>query len=678
MNEPPHRGTQVRRLIRTGRLVVETLTTQGANLAGVAKRRAVGLGAALLGFVVLGGVLLAVGIGVSSTLTSQALALRCAPAEAPASSSANLVEHYNGAAQRYGLGAMGPAVLAAINRAETRFGRNVAVSTAGAVGWMQFLPSTWAQYGVSVDGDEVPDPNSPADAIYSAANYLSALRKRARERGITDDDELWTRVPRGSGDAAGAIWGYNHLESYVDDVWQHAQQYAREGRVVTDDGELLGVLGGGTAGEHGAAPRTGRVVAATVSGTLPADGYAELGGRTEAEANLLGGLPYMTPLLIVNPKTGASVVASKREFGDGEGDKTLDGHRYAIGLSKSTAAKLGIERDGLVEVRTLDGAGPPLPVECCPEAPIHVGSAGTPTLAWPLPGFEPGSRRFGNQLHPIDGIVKFHSGVDVSAPGGTPILAAAAGRVTYAGWHGGHGNYVCVEHNRVLSTCYAHLSRFAVRKDQVVSQGEVVGYVGTTGKSTGNHLHLEVRVDGEYVDPMKHFDVAAAATPSATPAGGCQPSAYASGPTRERIVQIAVSQLGVSEQPPGSNRTPYGPVGAWCAMFTTWVWERAGIPEVRLESNYAVTSLVEWAKQRAIWHEPPAKPEPGDMIVFDGGGWHIALVERVLPDGTITTINGNGGDHMVARRGPSDPASPGQTLGPGRVAGYIKPPGPQA
>jgi Transglycosylase SLT domain/CHAP domain len=140
---------------------------------------------------------------------------------------------------------------------------------------------------------------------------------------------------------------------------------------------------------------------------------------------------------------------------------------------------------------------------------------------------------------------------------------------------------------------------------------------------------------------------------------------------RGRIVEIAQSQLGVAERPPGSNCTPYGPCDQWCAMFTTWVWARAGIHDVRISSNYSVPNLRDWARRRALW-KPGAHndPQPGDMAVFPG---HVSLVERVVSGGRIVTINGNGVDARVARRGPSDPA----TMPPGGVLGYIVSPGEQ-
>lgn len=115
---------------------------------------------------------------------------------------------------------------------------------------------------------------------------------------------------------------------------------------------------------------------------------------------------------------------------------------------------------------------------------------------------------------PVDGYVtsdygprwgRMHTGIDVAAPGGTPIASAKAGEVIYAAPMGGYGNLVAVDHGDSVVTLYAHQSRIAVVEGQEVAQGDVVGYVGSTGRSTGNHLHFEVRVDGSPRDPRPYL-----------------------------------------------------------------------------------------------------------------------------------------------------------------------------
>ena len=123
----------------------------------------------------------------------------------------------------------------------------------------------------------------------------------------------------------------------------------------------------------------------------------------------------------------------------------------------------------------------------------------------PVDGWK--SSDFGWRYDPFYHRWQLHAGTDFAAPRGTPIWAAASGRVIRAGWNGGYGNYTCIYHGllpngRGLSTCYGHQSAIQVRVGQHVRQGQVIGRVGTTGASTGNHLHFEVRLDGEPVNPL--------------------------------------------------------------------------------------------------------------------------------------------------------------------------------
>ncbi|MCJ2184256.1 M23 family metallopeptidase [Novosphingobium sp. 1949] len=108
---------------------------------------------------------------------------------------------------------------------------------------------------------------------------------------------------------------------------------------------------------------------------------------------------------------------------------------------------------------------------------------------------------YGMRRHPILGYVRMHAGIDFGAPYGSPIHAVAAGRVTFAGRHGGHGNYVRIQHSGGLATGYGHMSRIAVRAGTQVQAGQIIGYVGSTGLSTGPHLHLEAYRDGHTINP---------------------------------------------------------------------------------------------------------------------------------------------------------------------------------
>ena len=137
------------------------------------------------------------------------------------------------------------------------------------------------------------------------------------------------------------------------------------------------------------------------------------------------------------------------------------------------------------------------------EAANSITSTGT--YIWPLPGYSPGSA-YGWRIHPIWGDMRFHAGEDIGAPSGTPILAADSGVATVIPNNGnGYGNYIMINHGGGRVTLYAHMSAFAVSNGATVTQGQVIGYVGSTGNSTGPHLHFEVRVNGATTDPRSYF-----------------------------------------------------------------------------------------------------------------------------------------------------------------------------
>ena len=134
---------------------------------------------------------------------------------------------------------------------------------------------------------------------------------------------------------------------------------------------------------------------------------------------------------------------------------------------------------------------------------------GTSIFQWPLPQSYTITSWFGYREDPFTGEISYHSGTDIGAPGGTPILAAADGTVTIANaidsWGGGYGYHIKMKHNDTHDTLYAHCSSICVTVGQEVKQGEVIGYVGTTGNSTGNHLHFEVWQNGERTDALGFF-----------------------------------------------------------------------------------------------------------------------------------------------------------------------------
>ena len=165
--------------------------------------------------------------------------------------------------------------------------------------------------------------------------------------------------------------------------------------------------------------------------------------------------------------------------------------------------------------RSLDTKGPGAPVE---QAVISVPSR------MPLSGFRMTSD-YGMRTHPVLGRRKQHKGVDLAAPTGTPVYATADGMIGRADFSRSYGLVIYVDHGADLETRYAHLSKLAVAEGERVRKGDLIGYVGSTGRSTGPHLHYEVRVDGLAVNPIPYMvetatQVAAAERPELTGQGG--------------------------------------------------------------------------------------------------------------------------------------------------------------
>jgi len=126
-------------------------------------------------------------------------------------------------------------------------------------------------------------------------------------------------------------------------------------------------------------------------------------------------------------------------------------------------------------------------------------------LGWPAPGFYKITSQYGNRNHPILKKKKMHTGIDIAVPSGTDVIAANTGKVIYSGYNGGYGNTVIIDHGGKISTLYAHNSKLLVKVGDKVEKGKVISKSGSTGLSTGPHLHFEVRENGQHVDPMKYL-----------------------------------------------------------------------------------------------------------------------------------------------------------------------------
>lgn len=184
----------------------------------------------------------------------------------------------------------------------------------------------------------------------------------------------------------------------------------------------------------------------------------------------------------------AMVVASTEHIQDSQVDSSLD-QLYALKDTALTgAASVGISMGLTKNSTTAD----------------WLRANAVPNL-WPVEGQITGS--FGERIDPFNGEGAFHSGVDISAMVGSPVLAPADGVVTFADFLGGYGRAVMVNHGHGISTRYGHLASFAVVPGQSIHRGDTIGYVGLSGRSTGPHLHYEVRINDTPVNPYKYLRI---------------------------------------------------------------------------------------------------------------------------------------------------------------------------
>lgn len=137
------------------------------------------------------------------------------------------------------------------------------------------------------------------------------------------------------------------------------------------------------------------------------------------------------------------------------------------------------------------------------EAPPPETEGGPTWFSWPASG--PITSPFGMRVHPVTGAFKMHTGIDIGAPMGATITATAAGRVIFAGWEGGYGNTIIIDHGGQTSSLYGHCSQIFVSDNQDVTRGQAIGAVGATGDATGPHLHFEIRINGVAVDPSSRL-----------------------------------------------------------------------------------------------------------------------------------------------------------------------------
>jgi murein DD-endopeptidase MepM/ murein hydrolase activator NlpD len=208
----------------------------------------------------------------------------------------------------------------------------------------------------------------------------------------------------------------------------------------------------------------------------------------------------------VSVASEARVIAYRAEQQAALRDELVTNRQALAGARSSKQRDLAAtrqqEREWVGEAKSLASVSAQLASQIAgaQSAPSDGGSSAPPSsggLIWPCAGpiTSPFGMRWGS-LHP---------GIDIGAPTGTPIKAAASGRVLTASYNGGYGNLVVLDNGNGIATAYAHQSQIAVSVGETVTQGQVIGYVGSTGFSTGPHLHFEVRVNGSPVDPMGYL-----------------------------------------------------------------------------------------------------------------------------------------------------------------------------
>jgi len=168
---------------------------------------------------------------------------------------------------------------------------------------------------------------------------------------------------------------------------------------------------------------------------------------------------------------------------------------YKTDLSKDEAAMSEMEDQLLEQADQITDI-----IKNLKTAATYVGGE----MMWPVPGHYAITSLFGNRIHPISKEYKMHTGLDISAPRKTDLVSAQTGTIIFSNWFAGYGKAIIIDHGGGYTTLYAHLDVISVEVGQVVKKGQSIGKTGNTGYSTGPHLHFEVRMNGDYVDPLTY------------------------------------------------------------------------------------------------------------------------------------------------------------------------------
>jgi murein DD-endopeptidase MepM/ murein hydrolase activator NlpD len=358
-------------------------------------------------------------------------------------------------------------VLAAINKIESNFGRNMGPSSAGAIGWMQFMPSTWLRWGTDANGDGIADPWNPVDAIYSAARYLAASGA--------------------SSDVRRAVFSYNHATWYVNDVMSLAQLYAGSGSVSGAGSDV-----GGAAAQPAFALDKLQVKlgAARAAVTRVRGAYRVavrkarvLAQREQAAAARADSLPLLSDRLAAQKWVArAGVVA--------------DSAQARVDL---LGARLDAAREKLTGLRDeAQGASFNQPVrQLLSAAPVQ----GSGNYVFPVGG--------GPSVVSVSHSHHDYPAADIAAPEGSPLYALTDATVLYA-WQGDPrcGTGFTFQAGDGQTWTYCHLSYIdpTVQPGAQLTAGQPVGLVGSTGDATGPHLHLQLQPATSYPQTQEWFE----------------------------------------------------------------------------------------------------------------------------------------------------------------------------
>jgi murein DD-endopeptidase MepM/ murein hydrolase activator NlpD len=361
-----------------------------------------------------------------------------------------LLPLWQAAAQAYGV----PwSVLAAINKIESDFGRNMGPSSAGAVGWMQFMPDTWARWGVDANGDGIADPWNAEDAVYAAARYLAATG--------------------GTTDVASAVFSYNHAQWYVDEVLQLAQQYAGGGADFSSSLEAAQQTL--VAAKQAVLDANGRVLAA----------QEKLAGLQRHEDDLIS---TSTGERLFSDRLAAQKSATLADVDVQQARADLDARNAEL---QAAEASLATARDQVAGATFAPGSGQVLGAPSYSDGYVFpvAGGAGVVSV--------------GHTHHD-------YPAADIAAPAGTQLYALSDGTVERS-WgepdaRCGIGFTIATSDGLVWTYCHLAYLEPAVVAGAQLAAGQPVGLVGQTGHASGPHLHLQLQPATAYPQEEPWFE----------------------------------------------------------------------------------------------------------------------------------------------------------------------------